>query len=71
MSEKCLVCNFDNHVEEAEYCQNCGASLINFCSNDFCDLNNGDNSPLNSQAHYCPYCGSPSLFKESGYFDEE
>lgn len=67
----CPKCGFSEHVEGAEYCQECGTFLINFCSNGICDMNNGDAIPLSENAKFCPFCGSESTFKESGYFDKQ
>lgn len=71
MSLKCLVCGFEDHVEDAAYCQECGRSLINYCTNDLCDLNNGESIPIVYGAKFCPFCGSPSTFSDDGYFDEK
>lgn len=58
MVNKCRVCDFDKHIEYAEFCQKCGCSLTNYCTNDMCDMNNGDPIPVPYDADYCPYCGS-------------
>lgn len=68
---KCPNCGFENHIDEAEYCQECGTFLTNFCSNDMCDMNNGESAPLPDNAKFCPHCGSESTFKENGFFDKE
>lgn len=68
---KCPSCGFENHLEEAIYCQECGIFLKNLCSNDRCDLNIDERIPLPQDAKFCPYCGSESSFNEAGYFDKE
>lgn len=67
---ECPNCCFSDHIEDAVYCQECGAYLINNCSNDMCDFNNGGAIHLPDDAKYCPICGSESTFKSSGYFDK-
>lgn len=71
MSKLCIVCNNDKHIEDALFCQNCGVSLTNYCSNDSCDFNNGEPILLDDEAKFCPACGSMSDFNINGYFDEE
>ncbi|KEI15785.1 double zinc ribbon domain-containing protein [Clostridium haemolyticum] len=66
----CPNCGFENHVDDAEFCQECGTYLINNCSNPHCNLNNGDNVPIPNDAKFCPYCGVESTFKEQGFFDK-
>lgn len=70
MSPRCPACCFDNHVENAGFCQYCGAALINFCSSDDC-LHDDEVVVVPLDARYCPYCGSETTFKVEGYFDEE
>ena len=64
---KCIKCGFDKHVECAEYCQNCGFSLRNFCTNSNCDITNSaniDSSSLPLDAKYCPYSKTKTTFSE-------
>lgn len=68
---KCPNCGFEDHVENSEFCQECGVLLVNLCSNSSCDLNNGDIVSLPEDAKYCPYCGTESTFKNLGFFDKE
>lgn len=67
---KCPNCNFEDHIDDALYCQECGIYLINICENDMCDFNNGDAVPLPYDAKFCPICGCESSFKSFGYFDK-
>lgn len=68
---KCPNCGFEDHADQALFCQECGEYLINNCTNEFCDLNNGESIPLESDVKFCPYCGAESTFKENGFFDKE
>lgn len=67
----CPKCNFDEHLEDAFYCQECGTYLINECTNDDCDSNNLANNEIeliHHNAKYCHHCGSHTTFNESGFF---
>ena len=68
---KCPNCGFDEHIEDASYCQECGIYLINTCTNDMCDFNNGDSVPLPYDAKFCPICGTESSFKSFGFFESK
>ena len=68
---KCPKCGLEEHLECAEFCQECGTLLTNFCPNGMCDLNNGESVPLAANAKFCYYCGSPSSFNEEGFFDKK
>lgn len=65
MSDKCRKCGFDNHIEDAEFCQKCGTSIINYCTNKRCDLNNGDAFPVPYDADYCPTCGALATLSDA------
>ena len=53
---KCVKCGFSDHVEGAEYCQECGAKLPSYyCMNPNCPSEGKIYLPEN--AIYCPYCG--------------
>ena len=65
MSNKCRICGFDNHVEDAEFCQKCGVGTNNYCTNDRCDLNNGDKIPVPYDADYCPFCGDLTTLSDA------
>ena len=56
----CPVCDNEN-VVEGDYCQICGSPIVNRCSNTNC------NTILQSDARYCPYCGSESVFSNEKY----
>jgi len=64
MLKTCRVCGLDSHLENSAFCQRCGVSLINYCENESCKLNNGEKTPLPDDANYCPLCGSTSLFND-------
>ena len=69
---KCPNCDFEEHLENVDYCQECGVCIINFCTNNNCEQNNDDNiQELPANAKFCPYCSSESSFKEAGFFDKE
>ena len=69
---KCANCGFEKHIDDSFYCQECGASLENFCTNDMCDYNTNDDEPFQvpSTAKFCPICGEVTTFKKLGYFDK-
>lgn len=63
--KKCLQCGAetDPNDEKEFFCSNCGAPVLNRCSNYQC------NKILDEKAKYCKYCGSTSIFKNYGLFD--
>lgn len=65
--KKCIFCEneYDETDLDAEYCSYCGAPLRNKCSNYSCNEDLGDNDC------FCKYCGSPSLFNNSGILKPE
>ncbi|WP_338630866.1 hypothetical protein [Clostridium baratii] len=67
---KCANCGFEKHIDDSFYCQECGASLENLCTNNMCDFNNGEAVLLPFNAKFCPSCGAESTFKSLGYFDK-
>lgn len=73
MNNKCFNCGFNDHVEGAIFCQECGTLLVNKCSNKDCRafILNPNSETLNDDAKYCPFCGRESCFFEYGYFDKE
>lgn len=68
----CPKCNNPDCGQEDEYCWNCGAELINYCTNPECPqlavLDGTEPSVvLPSNFTFCPYCGSPTHFSKIGY----
>ena len=68
---ECLYCGFSEHIEKANFCQECGNSLINYCTNDMCPFNDDDCIPIPFNAKFCPECGSESTFKSLGCFENK
>lgn len=64
--KECPVCNNEETDIDGDYCQICGANLINHCSNNNCS----NTKILPSNARYCPICGGTSTFYYSGYLKE-
>lgn len=70
MSEKmnnivCPKCGFDDHLDDAKFCQSCGIELLNFCTNPECETNHlpsEEYQAIPCDAKYCPYCGSLSTY---------
>ena len=61
----CPKCGFSDHLDDANYCQNCGIELFNFCTNCDCDTNaqpSPEYQAIPFNAKYCPYCGSKSTY---------
>lgn len=56
--KECPICQNEETNIEGDFCQICGTSLVNHCSNE--DCSNYD--PLPSNARYCPLCGARSTF---------
>lgn len=69
MSITCVCCNFEDHVEDAEFCQECGTSLDNYCSNNQCVMNNGESVSVPNNAKFCPYCGEGTTYYNAGLFE--
>lgn len=68
----CPKCGFTDHIEGSHYCQSCGIELLNFCTNELCEVNelpSPEDQSIPHNAKYCPYCGSKSTFYE--YLDFE
>lgn len=57
---KCRKCGFEDHLEDAIYCQGCGTNLTNYCTDTNCDPGYTDEYGIPYEADYCPYCGSPA-----------
>lgn len=64
-AKKCLQCGAetDEKDEKELFCSQCGAPVVNRCSDYHCD------HLLKESAKYCKYCGSPSIFTNYGLFD--
>lgn len=61
----CSKCGNRNPIDDAEYCIECGFSLLNFCTNPDCEQNKIPDNILSSipnEAKFCPYCGSKSTY---------
>lgn len=80
MEDKKIVCpNCGNPscCKDDTYCFNCGAALKNYCVNENCVMNTGDEFlELPPYMCYCPECGEETFFMKEGYivpqvFDEE
>lgn len=68
---ECPICHNEETEIEGDYCQICGTNLINRCSNslNYDEYNEYGCSNLDSlppNARYCPYCGSPSTYLQTG-----
>ena len=60
--KECPTCKNEETNIDGSFCQICGEKLINHCSNYNCE----NDTPLPSNARYCPICGSPSTFCNEG-----
>lgn len=60
--KKCILCDTPTNPEDSDelFCSACGSPLINSCSNYKCQ------KPLNTNAAYCKYCGTQSVFLNAG-----
>ncbi len=65
-AKKCLKCGAatDATDEKEFFCSECGAPVLNTCSNYDCQ------EILGEKAKFCKYCGSASIFKNYGLFDK-
>ncbi|GMA64723.1 hypothetical protein GCM10025859_51630 [Alicyclobacillus fastidiosus] len=64
----CAQCGFDDHEENAEYCERCGIPLYNVCVNSSCPARYDDDQDvhLSPQAAYCPFCGEKTYYANKG-----
>lgn len=62
----CLSCGKPDHAEGAEFCSNCGFALhSNFCTNEFCNANNGQQFSFPADACYCDLCGAETVYRQN------
>lgn len=57
----CPQCKNEDIADDANYCEICGASLINRCTNTEC------NTIGSGKARFCKECGSKTEFGKRGY----
>lgn len=68
----CAKCHNTNNLDDAEFCTNCGFELnSNYCTNEYCDRNNGSSVPLPENACYCDCCGNESEYYRLGLVSPE
>ena len=63
----CPVCHWNDHLDDATYCQSCGTELNNYCKDSTCIANQEDDKYLNAlppTANYCPYCGGETTYHD-------
>lgn len=73
-SINCPKCGFSEHVDRAEFCERCGESLTNKCSNPDCstrDFLQRMTAPIREKASYCHRCGAETTFKRLGILDNQ
>lgn len=63
----CPKCGNPACEEGDAFCFNCGASLKNYCSNDNCVMNNGEDIELPLDCCFCTECGEETTFMKAGY----
>ena len=61
----CIRCNTVNDTREGFYCHECGAPLVNHCTDDSC-VNGAENSQIDLSYKMCPECGNKSTLHEAG-----
>lgn len=67
----CPKCGNEQIYGEGEFCDVCGAYLINKCTNDEGFYNTDPCSKLaNGHARYCKYCGSQTTFYNLGFLKD-
>ena len=69
----CHKCGFPDNNEQANFCEYCGNSVKNKCTNKQCDSNNilfESEYNIRSESRYCYHCGSETTFKQLGAFDK-
>ena len=75
-TKDCPKCGHHSTKVIAHFCNKCGTSLIieisgdNKCSNEECNNKAlGKLRLLDKTDEYCNYCGSESILKQQGFFD--
>lgn len=64
---KCVKCGNPNNEDDSLCCTNCGFPLhSNYCTNEYCNRNNGEQTPLPEDACYCDLCGNESEYFRDG-----
>lgn len=63
-AKKCLQCGAQTDIKDEKelFCSECGAPVLNKCSDYDCQ------EILNENAKFCKYCGSASIFYNYGLF---
>ncbi len=61
LAKICPKCKNEEIADDAEYCEICGASLINRCTNPECGVIGS------GKARFCKKCGSETEFGKRGY----
>lgn len=63
--KKCLKCGAETDINDEKefFCSQCGAPVLNRCSNYDCQ------EILSEKAKFCKYCGTTSIFKNYGLLD--
>lgn len=68
--KRCLCCGSEQHFEQGEFCTICGKPIVNRCarvrregfSTAFSPCSEASGVALPSNARFCPFCGSPTIF---------
>ena len=70
----CPFCNTECELEGAEYCPECGKPLYNYCTNEYCELNDtdefGEIFAVPFYSKYCYKCGSKTTLHDYLISDE-
>lgn len=63
----CINCTAENE-DGAIFCYNCGTELdSNYCTNEFCNRNNGLYIQMPREFCYCDICGHESSYLKNGF----
>lgn len=66
----CPHCGTPNDIDRGLYCTKCGNPILNFCTNENCENSDAQNATIMCSDHYCPLCGSVTLFEEKGLLSD-